>query len=136
MGNVTCGKVCGKSKVENGGSISPNGGSIFQNSVSIFPNGVSIFPNGGSICQNGGSIWLDSLENGAGKASGRCCSYSGSAKWRLVATDNGMHSSWLDAKVAPVAPFFALFYAHARGYGIYSNIKLAGERFGTLNFFC
>ena len=105
MGNVTCGKVCGKSQVADGGSISQNS--------------VSIFPNGGSIFQNGGSIWLDSLENGAGKAGGRCCSYSGSAKRRLVATDNGLHTSWLDAKVALVVPFFfPILRARARLWSI------------------
>ena len=100
MGNVTHGKVRRKSLVENGVRFSPN-------SVSIFPNGVSIFPNGGTFC-------LNSLENLAEKASGRCCSYCGSAKWRPVATDNCLHFSWFSANVAGVARFFALYYAHAR----------------------
>ncbi len=107
MGNVTHGKVRRKSLVETSGSISPNSVSILANSVRISPNGVRIFPNGGAFC-------LNSLENLAEQAIGRCCSYYGSAKWRPVATDNCLHFSWFSANVAGVARFFALYYAHAR----------------------
>ena len=100
--------------VETSVRFSPNSVSILASSVRISPNGVRIFANGVRIFPNGGAFCLNFLENLAEKASGRCCSYYGSAKWRLVATDNCLHFSWFSANVAGVARFFALYYAHAR----------------------
>ena len=78
MGNVTCGKVRGKSPAENGVRIFSNGVRIFPNGVRIFSNGGSIFSNGGSIFSNGvrifsngGAFCIYSLENSGETASSR-----------------------------------------------------------------
>ena len=69
-----------------------------KKSVRIFPNGVRIFPNGVSIFQTAFVF---------------ACSYKGSAKNRLVATDNRLLISLFGVKVAHVARFFE-FITRAR----------------------